>query len=170
MSSGVIQIAYHVADVDEAARRFARDFGWGPFFVLKHIPLTWCQYRGQQGRFDHSSAYGQAGNVMVELMQQHGDDPSACRDMYAAHEEGLHHMARFAPDMDAALAGYAAHGFPTAMRALTTAGVEFAMVDTRQALGHMIELYPPADMLVNFYAMVRDSAAGWDGTDPVRYL
>jgi hypothetical protein len=35
---------------------------------------------------------------MIELISQHGDAPSALRDMYAANEFGIHHVATFVPD------------------------------------------------------------------------
>lgn len=166
----IVQVAYHVPDIEAAVPVFAARFGWGPFFVMHHIGIEWCQYRGQPGVFDHSSAYGQAGAVMVELVQQNNDAPSALRDMYRADQSGIHHQATFAEDMDAELARYEAMGFPTAMRALTTAGVEFAFVDTRPLLGHMTELYPPVRRLTRFYDMVREAAEGWDGSEPLRRL
>lgn len=168
--SGIVQIAYHVPDIDAAARDFSARFGWGPFFILRHIPLASCTYRGAPGAFDHSSAYGQAGPVMVELVQQHNDGPSAVRDMYGPAEFGLHHMASFTDNLQDSLDRYAAAGFPTAMRALSKAGVEFAFVDLRATHGHMLELYEPSRPLAGFYKMVREAAENWDGSDPVRDL
>ena len=107
---------------------------------------------------------------MVELVQQNNDAPSAIRDMYRADQFGIHHQASFASDLDSELARYEALGYPTAMRALTSAGVEFAMVDTRPLLGHMIELYPAGKRLTGFYAMVRAAAENWDGCEPMRLL
>jgi hypothetical protein len=166
----VVQVAYHVPDVVSAAERFSRVLGWGPFFVVKHIPLTRCIYRDRVGVFDHSSAYGQAGDVMVELVMQHSNEPSAIRDMYAAHQTGLHHMACFTDDLDAELARYGRDGYPTAMYAQTSFGLPFAMVDTRRLVGHMLELYPRTDSLGRFYSMVKEASVGWDGAEPVRYL
>ena len=60
-----VQLAYHVPDAAQAARDFARQFGWGPFYLMEHIPLAACVYRGQPAVFDHTSAYGQAGEMMV---------------------------------------------------------------------------------------------------------
>jgi hypothetical protein len=74
------QIAYHVPDPVTAAADCARRYGWGPFYLLEHIPLASCEYRGRPARFDHSSAYGQAGDLMVELISQHDDEPSVVRE------------------------------------------------------------------------------------------
>ncbi len=60
----------------------AEQFGAGPFFVRQHIALLDVVIRGRPGTFDHSSAYGQWGHVMVELVEDHGDGPSPVREMY----------------------------------------------------------------------------------------
>jgi catechol 2,3-dioxygenase-like lactoylglutathione lyase family enzyme len=165
-----VQLAYHVPDPAAAAEQAAREQGWGPFFMLEHIPLEWARHRGRPAVFDHSSAYGQGGDVMIEFISQHGDAPSALRDMYAAHERGMHHVATFVPDVRAAAAAYVAAGLELALEARTATGVEFTMVDTRALFGHMVEIYEPAAGLARFYEFVRKAAQGWDGRDPVRKL
>ena len=163
-----VQIAYHVPDPAAAAVRCARDYGWGPFFLMEHIPLERSAYRGVPAAFDHTSAYGQAGEVMVELITQHNDGPSALRDLYAAHESGVHHVACFVANLRETLARYEANQI--ALDARTATGVDFAMVDLTGELGHMLELYEPGEDLVRFYAHVRKSAQDWDGERPVRRL
>jgi hypothetical protein len=162
-----VQIAYHVSDPSAAARELAALRGWGPFFLIEHIPLTRCLYRDAPAAFDHSSAYGQAGDVMVELITQHNDGPSALRDLFAPHERGIHHVACFVDDLAAALAEQRARGYAIALDAMTANGTGFAMVDTSRELGHMLELYERAK-LAPFYAMVREAARGWDGREPLR--
>lgn len=162
-----VQIAYHVPDPRAAARELAASRGWGPFFLIEHIPLARCLYRGAPAAFDHSSAYGQAGDVMVELITQHNDGPSALRDLFAPDERGLHHVACFVDDLGVALAAQRAAGAAIALEATTTNGTGFAMVDTSAQLGHMLELYE-REKLAPFYAMVREAARGWDGREPVR--
>lgn len=165
-----VQVAYHVPDPEAAAERFARSFGWGPFFLLEHIALERSLYHGRPEPLDHSSAYGQAGEVMVELITQHNEGPSALRDMYAPDETGIHHVACFVPDLVAALDDFRSQGSAVALEARTATGVDFAMVDLSRNLGHMLELYEPGDDLLRFYAYVRKSAAEWDGSRPLRRL
>lgn len=165
-----VQIAYHVPDPVAAAERCAREFGWGPFFVMEHIPLTRSLYRGTPAEFDHTSAYGQAGEMMVELITQHNDGPSALRDLYAPHETGVHHAACFVEDLAATVQAYAQEGIVVALDAHTKTGVHFVMLDTSASLGHMLELYEPNEDLRRFYAHVRKCAEGWDGERPVRRL
>lgn len=165
-----VQVAYHVPDPVAAAERCARDFGWGPFFLMEHIALERAAWRGRPAEFDHSSAYGQAGGMMVELITQHNDGPSALRDLYAPGESGLHHVACFVPDLAAALDAFAARGNAIALDARTATGVDFAMVDVVAELGHMLELYEASEPLAKFYEYVRRKSLDWDGREPVRRL
>jgi catechol 2,3-dioxygenase-like lactoylglutathione lyase family enzyme len=169
-AGGAVQIAYHVPDPARAALELAERFGWGPFFYLEHIPLSRCRYRGSAADFDHSSAYGQGGELMIELITQHDDRPSVLRDLFARDETGVHHVAHFVPSLDSALEGARACGFEVALEACTTTGTAFTLIDTSDALGHMIELYESRDELARFYRYVRRAAQDWDGADPLRRL
>ncbi len=165
-----VQIAYHVPDPGQAAAASAVAYGWGPFFLFEHIPLARSRYRGQAVRFDHTSAYGQAGDLMVEFITQHDDAPSPLRDAFGRDERGVHHVAHFVPDLGTAIDTFVAGGAALALDAETADGVRFAMLDTRALLGHMTELYEPTPALTRFYDYVRRKAAGWAGRDPVRRL
>lgn len=167
-----VQIAYAVRDVRAAAEHWAESVGAGPFFVNEHIAVRDVRYRGAPATFDHSSAYGQWGSVMVELVQDHTVGPSAVRDVVGEGGEGLHHVAFLVDDLAAARASLTARGWPEAMVATagTGAGTVFVFHDATSELGHMIELYERSDRLVGFYAMVAAASDGWDGRDPVRFL
>ncbi len=170
VASQPVQIAYHVPDPARAAVEFARLFGWGPFFLFEHIPLSHCLYRGTPARWDHSSAYGQCGDLMIELITQHDEAPSVLRDACTRESVGIHHVAHFVPDLSAALTQARAAGCVVALEARTATGTDFAMLDLRAQLGHFVELYEPADGLARFYRHVKHAAQGWDGTEPLRRL
>ena len=165
-----IQIAYHVPDPERAARDYARAFGWGPFFLFEHIALSRCIYRGAPAVFDHSSAYGQGGELMIELIAQNDDAPSVLRELYARDEVGVHHIAHFVPHLQEALDHARAAGADIALDACTATGTRFAMLDTSRELGAMVELYEPAGDLLKFYRYVRRAAQGWNGAEPLRRL
>ncbi len=166
------QLAYFVPDIDAAARAHSKSFGSGPYFVARNVPLSSSMHRGVDQTFDHSSAYGQWGDVMLEFVQQHGDDPSACHDIYpvGSGRHGLHHTALFVADLDRAIARFEADGMPLAQLSETTSGARFAFADATATLGHMIELYEPSELLTGFYGMVAGAADGWDGTQIIREL
>lgn len=168
----VRQIAYFVADVRVAARAHHALFGSGPFFVADHIALRVARHRGNDAPLDHSSAYGQWGEIMVEFVQQNNPGPSAFHDLYpeGSGREGLHHVALFVDDVDAAIARYAEAGLETAFYAEMADGFAFAFIDTLATLGHFTEIYRPLPVLTDFYAMVADAAKNFDGGEVIRTI
>jgi catechol 2,3-dioxygenase-like lactoylglutathione lyase family enzyme len=165
-----VQLAYAVADVDAAALLWSSVHRAGPFFVSRHIAVCDVRYRGQPGSFDHSSAYGQWGSVMVELVQDHTIGPSPIADVVAPGGSGMHHLAFFVDALEAASAALVARGWPEALFARTASGQCFAFHDATNDLGHMVEIYEGSPRLRDFYSMVADAAVGWDGSEPVREL
>ena len=158
-----VQIAYAVTDVRTAAHLWAERHGAGPFFVVEHIALSSVRYRGGSASFDHSSAYGQWGPLMVELVCDHTLGPSPVADVVGGGGTGLHHVAHMVRDLDEAGRHLEHLGWPEALHATTAAGMAFAFHDAVNSLGHMIEIYESVPRLVAFYAMVAAAAVDWDG-------
>jgi hypothetical protein len=159
-----VQLAYAVDDLRAAVDRWVDERGAGPFFVLEHIPVFDVRVFGVPGRFDHSSAYGQWGSVMVELLQDHTDGVSP------VSSPGLHHVAHFVDDIGAASHQLTERGWPEALWATTAGGNGFAFHDARAELGHMVEIYEGNNRLRSFYARVAAAADGWTGADRWRPL
>jgi hypothetical protein len=173
MKLDIVQVAYHVTDIRRAAGEMSAHFGAGPFFINEGIRLVWGEHRGRPTEFVHSSAYGQWGTIMVELLRQEDDrQPSPYRDMYSPEQEGLHHVAIMVPDLEAATAHFERAAMPVITRCglRTPSEVDFAFVDARATLGHMIEIYPVSTPLSAFYDRVRSAAEAWDGREPLRPL
>ncbi len=170
LNAPIVQVAYFVGDAKAAAERMARTLGAGPFFFIPRIELEWGEHRGAPRKFLHSSAYGQWGDVMMELVQQDDEGPSPFRDVYAPGEEGIHHVATMVDSLPETYRHYSELGFGVAAKAATLTGTEFAFIDTVAVLGHMVEIYEKSPQLTAFYRLVRDAALGWDGRDPVRAL
>ena len=160
----IIQNAYHVPDVDEAAEQFSRTLGIGPFLMRRNLELTNVRYRGEPTTLTISAAHAQAGNVQIELVQQHGDQPSTFRDMYASNECGFHHVAVIPENHDDMVRHFAARGFAPVTELRTKEGRGATYVDTRPLLGHMLEVYYPNPSLIDLYKYVEQLALDWDGT------
>ena len=167
MALPIRQVAYFCADVRAAAHAHHALYGSGPYFVADNIPLARADHRGTARVLDHTSAYGQWGEVMIEFVQQNNPGPSAFRDLYpeGSGRWGLHHIALFVDDVDAALARFADAGHPAALYAQMHDGFVFAFADTSTALGHMTEIYEPVPSLTKFYAMVAGAAQRYCGGD-----
>ena len=160
LAHGPVQLAYAVADVEQAAVRWV-SLGAGPFFVRHHIPVHNVVVEGSSGSFDHSSAYGQWGSVMVELVTVHHPPHLA--------GWGLHHVAYLVDSFDQATNQLTRHGWPQSL--VATAGTtRFAFHDAHPSLGHFIEIYERSGVVCDFYAMVAAAAKGWHGHDPIRLL
>lgn len=166
----VIQIAYVVPDIRAACRQHAALFGTGPFYVASNIPFSSSRYRGKDASFNHSSAFSQWGDVMIEFMQREDDAPSVLTDVLDRTQgrASMHHKAIFVPDPADTAARFAQSGHDIAFHGTLTAGIEVFMVDTLDLYGHMIELYAPSQIVRDFFGMVRDSSAAFDGNDLLR--
>ena len=165
-----VQIAYFVSDIRAAAKNFSAMTGAGPFYVIDNIELDWGEHRNSPCEFVHSSAYGQWGDLMVEMVQQDSEGPSPFRDLYAPGEECVHHVACFVSSVEDTLIEYEQLGYPVAARAKAKVGTEFAFIDTSKLLGHMVEIYVRNEALAGFYSLVEEVSVGWDGCEILRSL
>ncbi len=159
----IIQDAYYVRDLDAAINGWHAMWGIGPFLVRRHIALPEVRYRGQPSELDISAAYVQAGPIMVELVTQHCESPSAFREMYTREQQGFHHVAVLPDDYERVLNDYARAGYPVVTELRTASGRGAAYVDARALLGHFVEIYRPSDGLTALYRDVAAAAANWDG-------
>lgn len=160
----IIQQAYVVNDVVAAAEKWHRVFGIGPFVHLSHISLPNAYYRGEPVEIELSAALAQAGDIQIELLQQHSDGPSCYRDAFAPGEEGFHHVAVLCRDFEAERARYEALGCATAM-IFGNAEKPTCYMDARQLTGGMVELYTDHAGIHDIYRLVAQQALTWDGRD-----
>jgi catechol 2,3-dioxygenase-like lactoylglutathione lyase family enzyme len=143
-----VQVAYAVNDVHAAAEEWTGRFGVGPFVIREHIELESVRIEGRSGSFDHSSAYGQWGDVMLELVQQHTPPVGVA--------VGFHHVAFFVDNITTAAAKLTTAGIPELLHAKVAGSTTaFAFHDARKTLGHLIEIYEPTERLRSFYEYVR---------------
>ena len=163
-SRSIVKIAYAVDDVRAAAADWAARLGAGPFFVKDHIPMA--DTHGSEQTFDHTSAFGRWGNVMVELIQIHDVKP----EVAAGHllRPGLHHVTWFADSLEDESRRLVDLGWPKVFTATTAGGVTFTLHDATKDLGHLVEIYERSLRVVANYDQVEAAARGWDGSDPVR--
>lgn len=163
----VMQNSWIVADIDAAVDSWVRTTGIGPFFLVPRLEIPGLLYRGQPTDAIASIALAQAGEVQIELIQQHNDAPSVYRDMAPAGGTGFHHIAYYCHDYDADLAGFAAAGQPVAQSG-AFAGKRFCYLDTRASLGCLVELIEHSPVQQDFFARIAAAAVAWDGHDPLR--
>jgi methylmalonyl-CoA/ethylmalonyl-CoA epimerase len=166
----IMQLAYVPADFDATLKFWIETVGAGPFFALDHVKLNDVKYRGAPVEVDFSMVIGYWGDLQIELIRQHNDAPSIYKAWRDDAHEGLHHVCILVDDMAHARAVCADAGASVAQEGLVPNGGEVIYVDTGGGPGTMVEILKPGPGSREFFAMMREAARGWDGSDPVRRL
>jgi hypothetical protein len=163
----VVQNAWVVRDVDHAMEKWTSTLGIGPFLELPQMVPDRYVYRNANVRPDIRVALAQSGEVQIELIQVLTDCPSIYEDVVASGESGYHHVCIFTDDIDADIAHHEALGLEVPLVG-QHGDVRFAFVDTRPALGCMLEIITDSPLIRAIYGAVRRASDTWDGRDPVR--
>ncbi len=163
----VMQIAYVTRGIAQAARFWTETMGVGPFFHLPHIAYDRFRYRGAEARIDFSAAIAYWGDTQIELIEQHDDTPSIYKSWLDAGRDGVHHVCITVPDIARAREVCLGAG-ATMEQEIELPGGKAFYVDTGGGPGTMVEVYEPAPGLAEVFAMMRDAARDWDGTEPLR--
>ncbi|HEY1590263.1 MAG TPA: VOC family protein [Solirubrobacteraceae bacterium] len=162
-------IGYVVDELRTGVEQFAAATGAGPFFAMEHIHFDEVTYEGRPAIYDHSSAFGAWGALLVELTHVHDAQPAGLRDSLTRPGAGVGHVAWLADDLEAETARLTAAGlrpFHTG-RAGPAAAVWFHGDCT---FGHPVEVLARRDEILRFYEMVRAAGAGWNGDEPLRVM
>jgi catechol 2,3-dioxygenase-like lactoylglutathione lyase family enzyme len=162
-------VGYVVDDLRSGVQRFVAGTDAGPFYAMEHIAFDEATYEGEPAVYDHSSAFGAWGPVLVELTQVHDAQPEGLRSALTAAGAGIGHVAWLADDLEAETARLDAAGlrpFHTG-RAGPASAVWF---DGGPIFGHPVEVLQRRAEILRFYEMVRDAAEGWDGSDSFRVM
>jgi hypothetical protein len=162
------QLGYVVDDIEAAMDQWVGRLGVGPFYFLPSPPMVGLTYRGRSTDARIAVALSFSGSLQIELIQPLDEHPTPYRDFMAAHGTGLHHVARFVDDYDAAMAGYASWGMEPFFggRGLTEKQ-RFSYFDTETHGGTCSEVIETVEF-AGFFDAIRSAADGWDGSDPVR--
>lgn len=163
----IIQNAYVVDSLEEAAKKWWYSFGIGPFVLLDRFSLESVDYRGRCVGIDMSIAVAQSGELNIELIEQHSNSDSAYRDMFPRGTEGLHHVAYVSESYFDDIARFKQNGFECAMMFKGARGRSAAYIDTRPLLGHMIELYESSEVIEPALKKIEVMTEKWDGRSPL---
>jgi catechol 2,3-dioxygenase-like lactoylglutathione lyase family enzyme len=162
------QIGYVVADLDEALASWV-ELGVGPWLVIRGLPMK-ALYRGEPSETTLSLALSNSGEMQVELIYQHGDTPSIFTEFLSANGPGYHQLAYWAEDFDATMQAVADAGWPVVWSGGEDLGVRFAYVEAPNSPATVIEISELTDAQAASAKFIRDAAANWDGSDPIREM
>ncbi len=128
------QVAYVVADLDEALPRYEAIFG--PF-ELGESPLPDCTIRGQSADCVLKLAVNRSGPLEIELIEVLEGETTHSEHL-RRHGEGLHHVRFRVGDLEDKLAALASEGFETVFYKRFGPTVAFAYVESPESLGRSV--------------------------------
>ena len=163
------QLGYVVSDLDKALKYWIEVLGAGPFFLIEHCALREQIYRGQPSAVDVDIALGNSGDVQIELIYQHSNEPSIYNETNPAGHLGLHHFGIMPSNFEMAKGALLEQGCEEAF-SCTVSRASLAYFDTREQVGHFTELWEDSSVFNDVAQLVEDAAKDWDGADPVRKM
>jgi catechol 2,3-dioxygenase-like lactoylglutathione lyase family enzyme len=162
------QIGYVVTDLDEALASWV-ELGVGPWLVIRGLPMN-VRYRGEPCETTLSLALSNSGEMQIELIYQHDDTPSIFTEFLAANGPGYHQLAYWAEDFDATMKAVADAGWPVVWSCGEGFRVRFAYVEPPSSPATVVEISELTDGQAASAKFIRDAAANWDGSDPIREM
>jgi hypothetical protein len=162
------QIGYIVNDLDAELSNWV-GLGVGPWFVMRRMPIR-ALYRGEPCEISLSLALANSGEMQIELLQPDDDTPSIYTEFLAADRHGYHQLAYWTENFDETMAAVRDAGWPVVWSGDEDTGTRFAYVEPPNSPATVIEIMELNEMMVGMGKFVRDAAADWDGTDPIRVL
>lgn len=161
--------AYVVEDIEATVDRLGGQLGAGPFFLIENVPLEDVLSRGEPAEFVHNSAFGRAGDAVIELIQPVSLSPDRVEAAFSAPRPRVQHVAYVAPPAQVAglRSSLEERGVPQYLSS-RLGEVETTLHDASAALGHDIEIHADNQGLRDFFGMVSDAAQDWDGANPLR--
>jgi hypothetical protein len=162
------QQAFFVPSIVDAVDHWVATTGAGPFFLAPHHKTDWFRYRGEDVEADVSYAFGYAGDIQIQFIEQHDDTPSLYREMYADGEGGFHHVGVLADDFDGERQRLLDQGFEVATE-LRADGAKAVYIDTRSAIGAYTEVHSTPERIMDVFDQWKAAHLSWDGrTEPLR--
>jgi hypothetical protein len=164
----IAQIGYVVRDIDTAMDNWVKH-GVGPWFYVDRVQTDYFRYRGADSDMQMSVALANSGDLQLELIQPRNDAPSMYKDFLDSGREGAQHIAYWSNDFQALLDRTLAEGYTIGQEG-SIGGEQgrFAYLDTEVEQGTVIEISDISGPKGQFFQYIRDVAATWDGSDPIR--
>ena len=161
--------AYVVDDIEATVSLLVDQLGAGPFFLIENVPLQNVVSRGEPAEFVHNSAFGYYGGGAIELMEAVSLAPERVEKGFSGPRPRIHHVAYVVPATEVADVRRSLDERGVSQYLSSQLGeVETTLHDASAALGHDIEIHVDNEGLRNFFAMVKEAADGWDGSQPLR--
>jgi hypothetical protein len=165
LPGSIRQNGYVVHDLDATAHWFASEMNIGPWVCLRELELDGFVHRGRPSSPTISIALANSGDLQLELIVPHDDQPSMYREFLDAGREGLQHHAWWTDDYDGVVSAAADAGWTVGHEG-DMGGTRFLYFDQGPLAAELMEIN---DLNQWMFGQVREAADTWDGSaDPVR--
>jgi len=165
------QLGFVVADLDAALDYWTGTLGVGPFVVIESSKGDRrIVHRGRETDMDMTLCFAYMGDIQIEIIRQTNDAPSAYKEFTDRGQSGLHHIAFWPEDFDAACAHLEASGFTEVTSFYMPDGTRnVAYYETPRAVGSLVEIVPMTPARTAYFSRIQRLSETWDGsTRPVR--
>lgn len=159
------QMGYVTDDLEASASAWVKTMGAGPFFTLPDMGFQSWTYLGEPQEMTLDIAFGQVGDMMIELIRPNGPWPNVYG---ASMPRGRvpHHHGVLVEDVEASARLMSGQAIT---RAELSPETELRYFDCRDQTGLFIELITDNEESRGFFAASIAAANSWDGkTDPIR--
>lgn len=164
----IAQIGYVVHDIRASMDNWAQS-GVGRWFYVDRVRLDYFRHRGVDSDMEMSVAVANSGDIQIELIQPSNDAASVYKEFLDSRREGMQHIAYWTTDYQVLYDKAISLGYKVAQEG--SIGGEkgrFPYLDTEHDQGTVIEISDVSGPKGQFFSYIRQVAADWDGTDPIR--
>lgn len=162
------QIGYIVTDLDSAMAGWL-ELGVGPWFVMRAVPIR-ALYRDEPCETTLTLAWANSGEMQIELIHQDDDTASIYTEFLRSNGHGYHQLAYWTENFDETMAAVRDAGWPIVWLGGEDVGTRFAYAEPPNSPATIVEITELNEMTAGMNTFVREAAANWDGSDPIRNL
>lgn len=143
--------------------------GAGPFYVIdamEHLAFTIGEEAAPPPQM--RIALGNWGDMQIELIEPQGDSEATWHRFLRERGGGVHHTSVWTEDYDAMVADARARGLEIEVTGHLASGVRYAYFRSPSPSDSLVEVSELLPQVAGVYALLREAARDWDGTDPIR--
>lgn len=159
--SAIRQIGYVVRDLDSAIAHWLGQTGAGPFILMPDQRFEEWSNRGAQQDLSLDIAFGQMGDMMIELIQPRGVWPNVYGESPPQQDAFLHHFGFLVDDIDLATGRIDA---PLITSAKIDDTAQLRYFDCRSRFGVHFELITDTPSVRAFFELAEGLTQDWDGS------
>ena len=167
----ITQNGYVVPDIEAAMTHWSENLGIGPWYRLGVMAFEDLMYRGAPTAARVDIALSNSGHLQIELIQPLDNEPTPYRDFLeeTGGRGGLQHVSSWPDraDYDRILVDFTAVGGDVLFQG-RAGRTRFAYFDTGRHLGTVFEMADLSPGTRKFFGAIREAAAFWDGSAPIR--